>query len=77
MVFQTEFVLHDGLLENCRVLQKEYGKKAVSVTLDKLAVKLIGDDLQQWSILAKYNEIPVAIDGTTGLIHDLLAGQPL
>lgn len=72
---QTEFVLHDGLLENCRVTYKEHSKKAVEVILDKLAIKLIGDDLKQWSILGKYNEIPVAIDGTTGLIHDLLAGR--
>ena len=73
---QTEFVLHDGLLENCSVSYKEYDKKAVRLTLDKLSVKKIGGELQQWSIGAQYNEIPLTIDGTTSYIHDLLAGRP-
>jgi len=73
---QTEFVLHAGLLENCRVTYKEYDKKAVKVSLDKLAVKRISGDLQEWGIMVKYDENPITIDGTTGYIHELLAGRP-
>jgi uncharacterized protein involved in outer membrane biogenesis len=73
---QTEFVLHDALLENCLVSYKGYDKEAVRVTLDTLVVKHTSGDLQQWSIMAKYNDIPFSIDGTTGYIHDLLRGRP-
>jgi uncharacterized protein involved in outer membrane biogenesis len=73
---QTEIVLHDALLENCRVSYKKYDEKAMRLTLDKLAVKRIDGSFQQWSLVAKHNEIPLTIDGTTSYIHDLLAGRP-
>jgi uncharacterized protein involved in outer membrane biogenesis len=73
---QTEIVLHDALLENCRVSYKKYDEKAMRLTLDKLAVKRIDGSFQQWSLVAKHNEIPLTVDGTTSYIHDLLAGRP-
>lgn len=73
---QTEIVLNAVLLENCRLSYKEYEKKAVHLTLDKLAVKHINNSLQQWILAAKYNEILINIDGTTSYIHDLLGGRP-
>lgn len=73
---QTKFVLHGVLIENCNVSYKEYDQKAVSLTLEKLTVKHIGGELQQWNIGAQYNEIQLAIDGKTSYIHDLLAGRP-
>lgn len=73
---QTEIVLHDALLENCRVSYKKYDEKAMRLTLDKLAVKHIDGSFQQWSLVAKHNEIPFTVDGTTSYIHDLLAGRP-
>jgi len=74
---QTDIVLDEVLIQNAHVSYNgSADKQSTQLDLDKLGVKHFDNEYQHWDLAAKFNDIPVAITGTTSYLHALLKGQP-
>lgn len=72
-----EIALYEILVRNARILYNDNtSKKATRLTLQYLKGNRLDNDFVQWDLAAKIDNTPVAIQGRTSVLHNLLSGQP-
>ena len=76
-ILQTGIKLHSVQLKNTRILYKKRAdKQATQLHLDQVTISPIDKDYVHWNLAAKFDDIPVAIRGSTSYMHNLLVGRP-